>query len=304
VTGDDVGYRTTGTVVAAWDAADLAALHDLHDFQCELGLGASLLTGRELRELEPNLAPGLPGGVYVAGDHQVDPRRLHAALRSAAVAAGVAELRTGVRKLRTQRERTTGVALDDGSVLDAGEVVLAAGAWATQLDGLPPGAVPGIRPVKGQTLQLREPPGVPAVAGHVVRGTVRGAPVYLLPRDGSIVVGASSEEVGFDLRPRAGAVYELLRDAQALLPAIGELELVEVSTGLRPATEDNAPVLGPTDVDGLVLAVGHYRNGVLLAPVTADLVAALLAGQLEEKDAELLAAFGAQRFAATAGATR
>jgi glycine oxidase len=134
-----------------------------------------------------------------------------------------------------------------------------------------------IRPVKGQTVHLRATGG--ALLDHVVRGEVKGSPVYLVPRgDGRIVVGASSEEAGFDLRPRAGAVYELLRDAQSLVPVLGEAELVEVSTGLRPATPDNAPVIGPSALDGLVLATGHYRNGVLLTPVTADGIADLIAG--------------------------
>jgi len=132
-----------------------------------------------------------------------------------------------------------------------------------------------IRPVKGQTLHLRASD--PGLLRHVVRGSVKGSPVYLVPRDdGRIVVGASSEEVGFDLRARAGVVYELLRDAQSLVPALGEAELTEVSTSVRPATPDNAPLIGPSGIDGLVLATGHYRNGILLTPVTADGVADLL----------------------------
>ncbi len=154
--------------------------------------------------------------------------------------------------------------------------MLAAGAWSPQIVGLPPGQVP-VRPVKGQTLQLRVA-GEPLLR-HIVRGTVKGSPVYLVPRDdGRIVIGATSEEAGFDQRPRAGAVYELLRDAQSLLPPLGEAEFLEISTSLRPATADNGPLIGPAAVDGLILATGHYRNGVLLTPVTADSVAALVAG--------------------------
>ncbi|HEX4655757.1 MAG TPA: FAD-dependent oxidoreductase, partial [Mycobacteriales bacterium] len=108
---------------------------------------------------------------------------------------------------------------------------------------------------------------------------VRGAPVYLVPRDdGRLVIGASSEEAGFDLRPRAGVVHDLLRDAQALVPAVAELELLEVRTGLRPGTPDNAPLLGRVGIDGLVVATGHHRNGVLLTPVTADGIADVLVG--------------------------
>ncbi len=275
IVGRDVGYRRCGTLSVAWDGADLQGLRDLHRFQQGLGLAAELLTGRALRELEPRLAPGLPGGVLAPDDHQVDPVALVESLAAAAAGAGAQEVRRRVAELRTAGERVVGVRLDDGSELCAERVVLACGAWS-RLPGLPGGAVPPVRPVKGQTLHLR---GQLPIA-HVVRGSVRGSPVYLVPRgDGRVVVGASSEEAGFDLRPRAGAVYELLRDAQALVPGVTELELVEVRTSLRPGSPDNAPVVGEA-APGLVVATGHYRNGILLAPVTADGVAALLAGDV------------------------
>jgi glycine oxidase len=170
-------------------------------------------------------------------------------------------------------DAVTGVRLGDATGLPAGETVLAAGAWSTLID-LPGDVGLPVRPVKGQTLHLH---GEPGLLTHVVRGDVRGAPVYLVPRDdGRLVIGASSEEAGFDLRPRAGVVHDLLRDAQALVPAVAELELVEVRTGLRPCTPDNAPLLGRAGIDGLVIATGHHRNGVLLAPVTADGIAELV----------------------------
>ena len=274
VTGLDTGYRECGTLEIAWDGADLAALRDLHSFGQSLGLVSSLVTGSELRSLEPGLAAGLPGGLLAEHDHQVDPRLLHAALAVAAQRAGVVTVaHAGVVDIDTGRAR--GVVLDDGSLLQAGQVVVAAGAWSSQAATAPAGVVPTVRPVKGQTLRLRLPAGMEL--NRVVRGTVKGAPVYVVPRrNGEVVVGASSEEAGFDVRPRAGAVYELLRDAQSVLPELGEAELVEVSTGLRPGTADNAPLLGAADVDGLVLATGHYRNGVLLTPVTADGIAGLL----------------------------
>jgi glycine oxidase len=129
--------------------------------------------------------------------------------------------------------------------------------------------------VKGQTLRLRLA-GRPRL-GRVVRATVKGSPVYVVPReDGELVVGASSEERGFDQQPRAGAVYELLRDAQTIVPELSEAVLEELSTGLRPGSPDNAPIVGPTAIDGLVAASGHYRNGILLTPVTADGVASLI----------------------------
>jgi glycine oxidase len=289
-TGHDVGYRRTGTVVAAWDGADLAALRDLHAFQLRLGLSAQLLTAAELRALEPATAPGLPGGVLAADDHSVDPRRLHAALLHAAAGRG-AQLRLNAAVGLSAGTST--VALDDATSLSAGTVVVCAGAWSAAVG--PP--LP-VRPVKGQTLRLRTSD---APLTHVLRGSVRGHPVYLVPRaDGEVVIGASSEEAGFDLRPRAGVVHDLLRDAQSLLPDVAEMELAEVSTGLRPGTPDNAPLIGTLD-NGLVAATGHYRNGVLLAPVTADAVTAEI---VDGTTLPEVAPFGPGRFATTAGAAR
>ncbi len=276
VTGLEIGYRRTGTVSVGWDAADVAGLRDLRAFGQTLGLSTEMLTSQDLRRLEPALAPGLPGGLLAHDDHQVDSRALHAALLTAAEVAGAVIVPLRASELRCEADRAVGVRLGDGRELDAPLVVLAAGAWSPQIGRLPAGQVP-VRPVKGQTLQLRLAGG--PLLNHVVRGAVSGSPVYVVPReDGRVVVGATSEDVGFDLRPRAGAVYELLRDAQALLPVLGEAEFLEVSTSVRPATADNAPLIGPAALPGLILATGHYRNGVLLTPVTADSVAALVAG--------------------------
>ncbi|MGH8962089.1 MAG: glycine oxidase ThiO [Jatrophihabitantaceae bacterium] len=274
VSGRPTGFRECGTVSVAWDGADLAGLRDLHEFGRSLGLASRMLTGRELHQLEPALASGLPGALLAEDDHQIDPRLLHAALLAACSGAGVA-VRAGEARVDVVGNRATGVSLADDSALTAGCVVLAAGAWSSRVGGVPTAAVPGVRPVKGQTLRLRLP-GPPRLT-HVVRGTVKGSPVYVVPRqDGEYVVGASAEEVGFDLQPRAGAVYELLRDAQSVVPELGEAVLVEVSTGLRPGSPDNAPLVGPSGVDGLIHATGHYRNGILLTPVTADGVADLI----------------------------
>jgi glycine oxidase len=152
-------------------------------------------------------------------------------------------------------------------------VVLAAGCWSRELGGLAAELLPPVRPVKGQLLHLRG-----AAADPLCRRNVRGLEVYVVPRaDGRVVVGATVEEQGFDSRVTAGAVHELLRAALELLPDVAELELVETVAGLRPGSPDNAPLLGPAGVDGLVVATGHYRNGILLAPVTAEAVAELLA---------------------------
>jgi glycine oxidase len=288
-----VGFVDSGSVLAAFDGADLATLQRLRAFAVGLGVTAELLTGQELHALEPALAPGLPGAIHAPGDHQVDPRLLHAALLAACRKRGVRIVESAAGVL-TDHGQVRGVRVSGGQVLAGRHVVIAAGSWSAQVDGMPAGVVPPVRPVKGQTLRLVLP-GSPRLK-HVVRGLVKGSPVYIVPRlDGRIVVGASSEERGFDVRPRAGAVYELLRDAQSLMPEIGEAVLEEVSTGLRPGSPDNAPIIGPTPVAGLVHATGHYRNGILLTPVTADAVAGLIS------DGELppaIAPFTPARFAA------
>ena len=292
LTGHDIGYRECGTVVAAWDGADLAALRDLQGFGRLLGLNPELLDARQLRRLEPGLAPGLPGGLLAAGDHQVEPVRFHAALLAAAAGAGVRLVRARAQAAVLSGERVRGVRLGTGDVIGCAALVLASGAWIRDLAGLPASVLAPVRPVKGQTLHLRGGPG--GLLRHVLRGSVRGSAVYLVPRDdGRIVLGASSEETGFETGVRAGAVYDLLRDAQALLPQVGELQLERIATGLRPGTPDNAPIIGPSEVPGLIIAGGHYRNGVLLTPVTAEGVARILADDVVP---EHLRAFQPQRF--------
>ena len=289
--GRDVAFWSCGTLSTAWDGADLAALVDLHAFGESVGATGRLLTARELHMVEPSLVSGIPGGLLAPDDHQVDPRELHAAL-------GVAAERAGARRVRGRAavladERVRGVRLEDGSVIAADTVVVAAGAWSGAIAGIPAEVAAPVRPVKGQTIRLRLP-GTLRLQ-HVVRASVQGSPVYVVPRaDGRIVVGASAEEAGFDLTARAGAVYELLRDAQTVLPELGEAVFEEVCTGLRPGSPDNAPIIGAAGLPGLVYATGHYRNGILLTPVTADAIADLLAdGHLPDA----LVPFGSARFA-------
>jgi glycine oxidase len=284
----DCGYRRCGTLVVARDVDDNAELAQLLDFQQRLGLDVERLRSRDCRRLEPGLAPSVRGGILVAGDHQVDNRALVAALREACRRRGVVHVPLRAAGLRHDGGRVRGLALADGTRLSAGTVVLAAGWEAADLAGLPE-PLP-LRPVKGQLLHLRGPADAP-----LATRTVRGLEVYVVPRaDGRLVVGATVEERGADRAVTAGGVYELLRATYELLPGVTELELVEVTAGLRPGTPDNAPLIGRGGLEGLVVAAGHYRNGVLLAPVTADAVAELVtAGTVPE----LLAPFSPTRFA-------
>ncbi|MFI0904929.1 glycine oxidase ThiO [Streptomyces sioyaensis] len=285
--GQRIGYRRCGTLAVALDADDRAHLRELHALQIRSGLDSQWLTGRECRRLEPMLAPGVRGGLRVDGDHQVDPRRLASALLVACERAGVVFRRSRAARLTVAGGRATGAELADGTRLSAGQVVLAAGSESGRLAGVPDGVLPPVRPVKGQVLRLRlpeVPAGSPAFLSRTVRAVVRGGPLYLVPRaSGELVVGATSEELGWDTTVTAGGVYELLRDAHELVPGITELPLVETCAGLRPGSPDNAPLLGPTELPGLQLACGHFRNGVLLTPVTGDAMAESLAtGSLPE----------------------
>jgi glycine oxidase len=293
-TGIDVGYRQCGTVQVAWDAADLTDLRSLHAFHQSLGVPSDLLTGSDLRRLSAALAPGLPGGLWAGGDHQVDNRRLHAALFEAARAAGVTVVPGTVAAVDVNGDRVTGVTLSDSTRFSSATTVLAAGAWSRLIEGVPDDVRPPVRPVKGQTVRLA---GRPDLLRHVVRGSVKGHPVYVVPRtNGELVVGASSEETGFDVRPRAGAVYELLRDATTLIPELSEVTFIETSTSVRPGSPDNAPLIGPTRLDGFVMATGHYRNGILLMPITGDEVATIV---VDEKVPDVLRPFAPDRFGRT-----
>ena len=277
LTGRDLGYRGCGTLAVALDADDRAQLRELHALQQRSGLDSQWLSGRECRRLEPMLAPGVRGGLRVDGDHQIDPRRLAAALLTACERAGVTVHRTRAERLVVTGDRATGVVTADGTGLDAGQVVLAAGSLSGRLAGVPADVLPPVRPVKGQVVRLTMPARHGPFLNRTVRAVVRGSHVYLVPREnGELVIGATSEEMGWDTTVTAGGVYELLRDAHELAPGITELPLTETTAGLRPGSPDNAPLLGPTALDGLLLATGHYRNGVLLTPVTGDVMAHVL----------------------------
>ncbi|WP_017622291.1 glycine oxidase ThiO [Nocardiopsis chromatogenes] len=300
--GTPAGYRARGTLQIAFDTDDLARLTELGELQTRLGLKAERITSRECRRLEPMLAPHVRGGVHAPDDHSVDPRRLTAALRRAAAARGAVLVSDTAAEVLCAGGAVRGLRTASGAELAADRVVLAAGAWTPDIGGLPEGLLPPLRPVKGQLLRLRTPAGEEPVVSRTVRGLVKGAPVYLVPRDdGEIVLGATQEERGRDTRLTAGGVYELLRDAHELVPGVSELEIAEACVGLRPGSPDNGPLLGPLGPSapaGLHLAAGHHRHGVLLTPATADAMAAALLGEALPEEAR---PFAAVRFAPQAG---
>jgi glycine oxidase len=264
---EDPGYRDVGTLVVARDRDEAEALDRLAEFRRGLGLPVERLRPSQARRLEPALAPAIRLALDVESDHSIDPRKLVSALRRV-----IEPRQARVTGLRVAGERVTGVFVGD-EVIAAGAVVVAAGVDVARLD-MPEYARVPVRPVKGQVLRLRDPAGP-----GLVERTIRGQDAYFVPRgDGRYVLGATMEERGWDTTPTAGGVYELLRDLSEIVPGIFELEIEELIAGLRPATPDNLPAIGPGALDGLVWATGHYRNGILLTPVTADLVASTLAG--------------------------
>jgi glycine oxidase len=273
--GTGTGYARRGALHVALDRDEAAELRRVHDLQRSLGLGAEWLPPRRCRELEPGLTPSFNGAVHAPGEAAIDPRRMTAALLAALTGEGV-ELRSGVEVSEglLDGERIEGVRTSAGEELRAATVVLAAGAWSGVATWLPEYARPPVRPVKGQILELRALDGEPPC-----ERILASERIYLVPReDGRLVVGATTEERGFETTVTAGAAHELLREAYRLLPDVAEMELVEAMAGLRPGTPDNLPLIGPGALDGLVLACGHYRNGILLAPLTGDAVASVVTG--------------------------
>jgi glycine oxidase len=274
-TGRSTLFRESGALIVAVDRDDAEELRRLHEFQRRLGLDSEWLSPRDCRRLEPGLAPRVAGGVLAHSDAQADPKAVNLALAAAFEAAG-GELvnHAEAEAIETSGGRVTGVRLTGGTVVGAGQVVVAAGPWSPALD--PGGDGPPVRPVKGQILELHARAGTSEPIGRIVRSprcslVARG--------DGRLVLGATVEEQGFDTALTAGGVHHLLEAGWELVPETEELELAHARVGLRPGTPDNAPLIGPGAVGGLIWATGHHRNGVLLAPFTARAVAGLLAGE-------------------------
>ncbi|BBG05067.1 MULTISPECIES: glycine oxidase ThiO [Pseudonocardia] len=279
-TGTDAGMHPAGTVVVGTGSGDRDELNSLAGYLESLGRPAQRMTGRELRRLEPSLGPDVRGGLSVPGDPSVDNRRLLAALRAACERLEVTVDERAVTEVREAGGRVTGVGLADGTGAGADAVLVAAGAHSSALhpalDGL-------VRPVKGEILRLTRRAGALPPPSRTVRAVVDGRPVYAVPRvvpgHGDLVVGATTAENGFDTAVTVGGVRDLLRDAERVLPGIAEYELTETAAGLRPGSRDNLPLIGRIGPDGMFVATGHGRNGMLLVPVTAAAVAALLRGQ-------------------------
>ncbi len=266
--GMDIGYRDDGTLVVALTRDDERQLRFIHEYHRKAGIDVSWLSGSDAREKEPYLNPRVPAAVYSPHDHQVDNRALIAALAKAARRAG-AMLHPGhsVDAVLVDGDRATGIATS-GVRHAADAVILAAGAWSQTIEGLTPDAKPPVRPIKGQMLSVQMPSAIP-----ILRHVLWAPGIYLVPRkDGRLLIGATNEEKGFDETITAGGLYALLDAAWRAIPGIEELPITETWVGFRPGSRDDAPILGPGPIGGLIYATGHHRNGILLAPLTANLV--------------------------------
>jgi glycine oxidase len=288
--GEATGYLATETLLVGVDHGDRQALADLHAAHRRWRLPVEPLTTREARSREPLLSPRVSSAYCIEGDHQIDPRVLAARLLEELSCAEDAEIVHERATALVHRDAVdpdspvVGVRLESGAIVAAGEVVLANGTGATSMGELPTRLTLPVRPVFGDILRLRVPKRRRPLLTATVRGLVHGESIYLVPRaDGTLVVGATQREDG--LRGvSAGGVHRLLRDAQETLPAVAELELIEITARARPATPDNVPLLGRVrgpaggDIAGLIVATGFFRHGVLLAPAAADLCLDLIDG--------------------------
>jgi glycine oxidase len=298
--GMKIGFRTEGTIQFAFNQDDLRALARTREFQRSLGLDVSELSGSQVRELEPMLSPNVLGATLVKSDYSVDNRALVVALIAACEANGVEfvkERAVGI-DFETGSAQTVRAVITDRKQIPADRIVIAAGAWSSQIRGA---ESLGVRPIMGEILRVAPKSGTLANITHTIRGYVRGIPVYLVPREnGEIVIGATELETGFDVEPTAGGIFQLLRDAREVFPYLAEMKIAELMAGLRPGSPDNAPLMGPIgDYAGLYAATGHYRNGVLLTPATGDVMLAYITNA---EIPEYAKAFTPTRFSSLSGA--
>jgi glycine oxidase len=251
------GLRTEGTVMVGIDSADAGELHVMAEWLAAHNRDVDVISPRELRQMEPALGQNIRFALAMPGDLSVDNRQLLTALSAACAAAGV---------------RMVPAQVEDLASLQADQVVLAAGVGSAALHPLA-----RVRPVKGEILRLRARQGTLPPPTRTVRGVVHGRHVYLVPRDSGVVVGATQYEAGHDTEVTVSGVRDLIADAESVLPSIAEFGLISADAGLRPMTMDNLPLIGRVDC-GTVIATGHGRNGLLLAPLTAAAVLAELDG--------------------------
>lgn len=262
--GMDVKMDRCGSLFAGFDSDDMRRLRRLYDFREKVDLPAKWLTGTEAKELEPMLSPKCTCGLWMPDDAQIENRDLLDALNTAAKNRGcVIHENSEVSSVKTEDGKVKAIVVN-GNVIASPNIIVAAGAWSKQIEGIPENILPPVRPVKGQIMSLS------MNSESKLTHAVRGRDVYLVPKaDGRLIVGASNEEMGFDTNPTAGEIYRILERAWETVPGIYEYPIQEIKVGLRPGSRDHEPIVGDSEIEGLYFATGHYRSGILLAPVTA-----------------------------------
>jgi glycine oxidase len=290
--GIKIEVEKTGCILPGFDRDDSERLRRLYDFREKIGLSVQWLTGSEAREIEPLLSPKCTGAIWIEDDAQINNRRLLEALKIAFEKCGgkLYDDHT-VEKINIENGKVKGIHVH-GIDIEFDSVIVAAGAWSKQIEGIPENLLPPVRPVKGQIINLR------LNDSCKLKKVVRAPDVYLLPKsDGRLVVGASNEEMGYDINPTAGEIFRLLERAWEAVPSIYDLPIESIDVGLRPGSRDHQPIIGDTDIEGLYFATGHYRNGILLTPITAfELSKWVVTGE----KSELLKNFQISRFYQTA----
>ncbi|MEO8361109.1 MAG: glycine oxidase ThiO [Vicinamibacteria bacterium] len=284
-TGISVEHQTDGVLSLAFSAKEENELRSLTQAQTRLGLRADMMSGDELRGLESSVHDDAVGAALFPDDHRVDNRRLMEALKALAIKRGVVIREfTTVRSIESEHGRVTALRTDHDRI-ETKSVINALGAWANDLPGS--GDVVPVRPVKGHMMAL--------IGGPQVRHVVYGHHGYIVPRaDGRLIVGSTMEEAGYDTAVTAHGIARLIAIATSILPATGQASISEMWTGLRPATPDSLPVIGRSRIEGLVVAGGLFRNGILLGPLVGEIVAGLALGETPSID---LSAFRPDRFA-------
>ncbi len=270
-----VGLRMDGTIILGYEPNDARDLERLAEFQRELGIEVSRLTRRELKDLEPDLGGPFPFAAMITTDNQLDNRQLMASLQKAVDLLGVKIIRKSVAALDKTPEGNFEIILADGARVKPEVVLLAPGSQLSEIGGLPSQISNSIRPVKGQIIRVQAQSAT--LLNHVIRSKTYGKTLYMVPRaDGEIVIGATQEEVGFDMTAKVRPIAEMLTNATLLLPGLGEADFKEHTVRFRPGSFDNAPIVGQYDRSNLFLCLGHFRHGILLSAALSSYVASAI----------------------------
>ncbi len=270
-----VGLRMDGTIILGYEPNDGRDLERLAEFQRELGIEVTRLNRHQLKDLEPDLGGPFPFAALITSDNQLDNRQLMASLLKAVELLGVKIVRKGVAKLNKTAGGNFEIILDDGGSASPEVVLLAAGSQVGEIGGLPTDISNSIRPVKGQIIRVQSQS--PGLLSHVIRSKTFGKTLYMVPRaDGEIVIGATQEEVGFDMTAKVRPIAEMLTNATLLLPGLGEADFKEQTVRFRPGSIDNAPIIGQYGSSNLFLSLGAFRHGILLSAALSEYVASAI----------------------------